>query len=93
MPPWKPEMVNQFQQDDIYVEMTFLRTLEQYGLDVLDPPGGHRLRQQRLPALARQQGGPRQPPQRHRPARLAATRSSTSTPTTSTTRSKPTSPA
>ena len=34
LPVWKPEMVNQFQQDDIYVEMTFLRTLEQYGLDV-----------------------------------------------------------
>ena len=34
MPAWKPAMVNQFQQDDIYVEMTFLRTLEQYGLDV-----------------------------------------------------------
>jgi len=34
MPGWKPEMVNQFRQDDIYVEMTFLRTLELYGLDV-----------------------------------------------------------
>jgi hypothetical protein len=34
MPEWKPEMVNQHYQDDIYVEMTFLRTLEQYGLDV-----------------------------------------------------------
>jgi len=34
MPEWKPDTVNQFQQDDIYVEMTFLRTLEQYGLDV-----------------------------------------------------------
>jgi len=34
MPRWKPEMINQFQQDDIYVEMTFLRTLELYGLDV-----------------------------------------------------------
>ncbi len=34
IPKWKPEMVNQFGQDDIYVEMTFLRTLEQYGLDV-----------------------------------------------------------
>lgn len=33
MPEWKPELVNQFQQDDIYVEMTFLRTLELYGLD------------------------------------------------------------
>jgi hypothetical protein len=33
VPAWKPEMINQFNQDDIYVEMTFLRTLEQYGLD------------------------------------------------------------
>jgi len=34
MPAWQPEKINQFHQDDIYVEMTFLRTLEQYGLDV-----------------------------------------------------------
>jgi hypothetical protein len=34
MPQWTPQMVNQFEQDDLYVEMTFLRTLEQYGLDV-----------------------------------------------------------
>jgi len=34
MPKWKPQMVNQFNQDDIYVEMTFLRTLELYGLGV-----------------------------------------------------------
>ena len=34
MPVWKPEMINQFNQDDIYVEMTFMRTLELYGLDV-----------------------------------------------------------
>ncbi|UCG58484.1 MAG: ADP-ribosylglycohydrolase family protein [Phycisphaerales bacterium] len=33
MPQWKPELINQFNQDDIYVEMTFLRTLELYGLD------------------------------------------------------------
>lgn len=33
MPQWKPEMINQFRQDDIYVEMTFLRTLELYGFD------------------------------------------------------------
>ena len=33
MPKWRPELVNQFEQDDIYVEMTFLRTLEQYGMD------------------------------------------------------------
>jgi hypothetical protein len=34
VPPWKPELVNQFDQDDLYVEMTFLETLERYGLDV-----------------------------------------------------------
>ncbi len=34
VPKWRPEMVNQFRQDDLYVEMTFLRTLERYGLDV-----------------------------------------------------------
>ena len=34
MPPWKDNLVNgAFGQDDLYVEMTFLRTLEQYGLD------------------------------------------------------------
>ena len=31
MPQWKPELINQFEQDDIYVEMTFLRTLELHG--------------------------------------------------------------
>jgi hypothetical protein len=34
IPDWDPVMVNQFNQDDIYVEMTFLRTLEKYGFDV-----------------------------------------------------------
>ncbi|MHC4436998.1 MAG: ADP-ribosylglycohydrolase family protein, partial [Planctomycetota bacterium] len=34
MPTWKPRLINQFNQDDIYVEMTFLRTLELYGMDV-----------------------------------------------------------
>ena len=35
VPQWRPSMVNDaFHQDDLYVEMTFLRTLEQYGLDV-----------------------------------------------------------
>jgi len=33
MPKWEPELINQFEQDDIYVEMTFLRTLELYGFD------------------------------------------------------------
>lgn len=34
MPPWQPEMVNQHGNDDCYVEMTFLKTLEDFGLDV-----------------------------------------------------------
>ena len=34
IPDWSPVLVNQFNQDDIYVEMTFLRTLEKYGFDV-----------------------------------------------------------
>lgn len=33
MPAWTPEMINQFEQDDLYVEMTFLRTLEVHGWD------------------------------------------------------------
>ena len=34
MPLWKSEMINNaFDQDDIYVEMTFLRTLEEYGIE------------------------------------------------------------
>ena len=34
MPKWKPEMINDaFGQDDLYVEMTFLRTMEEHGLD------------------------------------------------------------
>lgn len=35
MPRWRPEMINHaFAQDDLYVEMTFLRSMEEYGLDV-----------------------------------------------------------
>jgi len=34
MPRWKPSMINQFRQDDLYVEMTFLQTLAEHGLDV-----------------------------------------------------------
>jgi hypothetical protein len=35
VPQWKPAMINNaFPQDDLYVEMTFLRSLEQYGLEV-----------------------------------------------------------
>jgi hypothetical protein len=34
VPDWEPDMINQQYQDDIYVEMTFLKTLEDYGFDV-----------------------------------------------------------
>lgn len=34
MPVWEPGMINQYGQDDLYVEMTFLRTLELHGLGV-----------------------------------------------------------
>lgn len=35
MPKWKPDTINgSFAQDDLYVDMTFLRTLELHGLDV-----------------------------------------------------------
>ncbi|MDO4425386.1 MAG: ADP-ribosylglycohydrolase family protein, partial [Planctomycetia bacterium] len=34
VPVWTPEKINHaFGQDDLYVEMTFLRTMEEYGLD------------------------------------------------------------
>ena len=34
VPEWDPGMINQHYQDDIYVEMTFLKTLEDHGFDV-----------------------------------------------------------
>ena len=34
MPPWNPGMVNQHSNDDCYVEMTFMKTLETCGFDV-----------------------------------------------------------
>jgi hypothetical protein len=35
MPPFREDLVNDaFGQDDLYVEMTFLRTMEEYGYDV-----------------------------------------------------------
>ncbi len=41
VPQWKPEMINHaFEQDDLYVEMTFLRTLQQYGFDVSSRQAG-----------------------------------------------------
>ena len=41
VPKWTPELINQaFGQDDIYVEMTFLRSMEEYGLDVSQRQAG-----------------------------------------------------
>lgn len=34
VPVWTPESINQFNQDDLYVELTFVQTLEDYGFDV-----------------------------------------------------------
>lgn len=34
IPAWKPEMINQFGQDDLYVEMNFMKTLEEHGIEV-----------------------------------------------------------
>ncbi len=34
MPQWEPGRINQFEQDDLYVEMTFVRTLEVHGFGV-----------------------------------------------------------
>lgn len=39
-PRWTPETVNQFQEDDLYVEMTFLHTLEKYGIDATPRQAG-----------------------------------------------------
>jgi hypothetical protein len=33
VPEFNSDMVNVFEQDDLYVEMTFIRTLEEYGVD------------------------------------------------------------
>jgi hypothetical protein len=40
LPNWTPATINQFDQDDLYVEMTFLRTLEQHGLGVSSRQAG-----------------------------------------------------
>lgn len=40
LPEWKPEYINQFWQDDLYVEMTFLRSLEERGWDVSHKQAG-----------------------------------------------------
>lgn len=34
VPKWEPHMINQYFQDDLYVEMTFLKTLDEHGFEV-----------------------------------------------------------
>jgi hypothetical protein len=34
IPAWEPGLVNVYNQDDLYVEMTFLRTMEEHGIGV-----------------------------------------------------------
>ena len=87
-----PAMINDaFGQDDLYVEMTFLRSLEQYGLDVSIRQAGIDFANSGYPLWCANNAGRDEPPQRHRPARLQPSASSTTAPTTSTTRSRPTS--
>ena len=39
-PAWKPEMINQYNNDDLFVEMSFIKTLETYGVDVSSRQAG-----------------------------------------------------
>ncbi|MDR0845386.1 MAG: ADP-ribosylglycohydrolase family protein [Tannerella sp.] len=34
VPLWTPETVNQYEQDDLYMEMIFLESMDKYGIDV-----------------------------------------------------------
>lgn len=49
IPAWEPGIINQFWQDDLYVEMTFLQTLEQYGWDVSPKQAGIDFARSRYP--------------------------------------------
>jgi hypothetical protein len=40
VPEWEHEMINQQGNDDLYVEMTFLGSMDQYGLDVTSRQAG-----------------------------------------------------
>ncbi len=54
VPPWKPDMVNEFDRrssDDLWVEMTFASHLGALRPGRVDSPGRHRLRQQPLSGL------------------------------------------
>jgi hypothetical protein len=92
MPAWEPQLVNQFRQDDIYVEMTFVRTLELYGFDVSIRQAGLDFANSGYPLWhANSAGGTISVRVSHHPT--PGTPSTTSTPTTSITRSSRTTPA
>ncbi|MFO0926338.1 MAG: ADP-ribosylglycohydrolase family protein [Gemmataceae bacterium] len=60
IPKWHPNTVNQFDSisdDDLWVEMTFLRTLEKYGLDVTARQAGIDLANTRYPAWVSDEHG------------------------------------
>ncbi|HSV72431.1 MAG TPA: ADP-ribosylglycohydrolase family protein [Chthonomonadales bacterium] len=57
-PAWRPELINDaFNQDDLYVEMTFLRTLEQHGLNVSIRQAGIDFANTRYPLWAANNAG------------------------------------
>ena len=87
MPPFDELVNDAFGQDDLYVEMTFLRTLEEYGLDVSIRQAGIDFANSGYALWDANEAGRDNlrngiaPPD-------SAIRSSTPTPTTSTTRSR-----
>ncbi|MBC7328002.1 ADP-ribosylglycohydrolase family protein [bacterium] len=40
VPSWEPSMVNQFYQDDLYVDVAFISALDKYGLDITPKQAG-----------------------------------------------------
>lgn len=58
MPRWQPRLINDaFGQDDLYVEMTFLRSLEQHGLDASIRQAGIDFANSRYPLWCANQAG------------------------------------
>jgi len=71
-----------FRQDDLYVEMTFLRTTRAILPECFDPGRRDWISQQRATPLVRQQRRTQNLRARHRAHPTPATRSSTSAPNT-----------
>ena len=91
---WSPDLVGSaIDQDDLYVEMTFAEVMDRVGLEATDGAVRRDVRSLEVRALACQRRGSSQPRPRASPRRFPATPGTTSTPTTSTSRSRPTSSA